>query len=104
MARTHAPYGKPTMAGDAEAVAIAGLRFLAGEPERLERFLSLAGLSPDTLREAAGTPGFLSAVLDHIAADESLLFAFAETEGLTPAGVESARVALGRVVGYDFGA
>jgi hypothetical protein len=65
----------------AEALAIEALGFIAADPDRLERFLSLHGLSPDNLRAAAAQPGFFAAVLDHLAADESLLLAFAENAG-----------------------
>lgn len=68
----------------AEALAIDGLTFLAAEPERLDRFMTLCGLSPVNLRTAAGSPGFLSAVLDHLAQDERLLLGFAEQSNCDP--------------------
>ena len=77
-------------APDPEAVAIEALSFLAGDPERLARFLSLSGLGPETLRAAAAEPGFLAQVLDHVAGDESLLLAFAATAGLAPEAVAAA--------------
>jgi hypothetical protein len=78
----------------AESMAIAALGFLAAEPERLDRFLALSGLGLHNLRQAAASPGFLAAVLDHLAADERLLVAFAAAEGLDPGAVASARDAL----------
>jgi hypothetical protein len=78
----------------AESMAIAALGFLAAEPERLARFLALSGLGPHKLRQAATSPGFLAAVLDHLAADERLLVAFAATEGVDPGAVAGARDAL----------
>ncbi|WP_034996393.1 DUF3572 domain-containing protein [Beijerinckia mobilis] len=60
----------------AESLAIGALSFLAADPDRLGRFLSLSGLTPETLRAAAAEPGFLGAVLDHLCSDESLLLAF----------------------------
>ena len=78
----------------AESMAIAALGFLAVEPERLARFLALSGLGPHNLRQAATSPGFLAAVLDHLAADERLLVAFAAAQGVDPAAVTSARAAL----------
>ena len=71
----------------AEALAVAGLMYLAADMERLEPFLSLSGLNPGNLRSAAADPGFLRAVLEHIAADERLLLAFAAEEGRNPADV-----------------
>ncbi len=81
-------------APSAEAVAIDALSFLASEPERLGRFLSLTGLGPETIRQAAASPGFLAAVLDHSASDETLLLAFASNAGLDPAVVGQAAAAL----------
>ena len=78
-------------AQDPEVIGLAALGFLAGEPDRLMRFLSLTGLALEDLREQAGEPRLLAAVLDHLLADESLLFLFAESEALHPADVAAAR-------------
>lgn len=75
----------------AESIAIEGLIFLAGNPARLDRFLALAGLGWDNLRAAAGEPGFLAGVLDHLASDESLLLSFAASVGRAPATIAKAR-------------
>jgi hypothetical protein len=75
----------------AESVAIQALTFLADEPDRLARFLSLTGLTPESLRTASGEPNFLLGVLDHIAGDETLLCAFAEQVGSHPELVAAAR-------------
>jgi Protein of unknown function (DUF3572) len=75
---------------DAESIAIKGLSFLAGDPERLGRFLAMTGLGPENLREAAASPGFLGSVLAHLAEDESLLLAFAAEAGLRPEHVARA--------------
>jgi len=76
---------------DAEALALQALGFLASEPERLEPFLASTGLGPGTLRAAAAQPGFLLAVLDHIAAADSLLLEFAANAGIDPQLVVTAR-------------
>lgn len=78
----------------ATELAIAALGFLGGEEERLARFLALTGLGPQSLRAAAREPGFLLAVLDHVASDEDLLLAFADAHGLDPQDVQRARAAL----------
>jgi Protein of unknown function (DUF3572) len=78
----------------ATALAIAALTFLAAETERLERFLALTGLGPQSLRAAAREPSFLLGVLDHVASDESLLLAFANENGTDPEEVGRARDAL----------
>ena len=46
----------------AEALGIQALAYLAGDPERLGRFLALSGLGPETIRAAAHDPGFLAGV------------------------------------------
>src|SRR5262245_51311795 len=78
----------------AEALAVRALGFIAAEPERLGRFLALTGIGPESIREAARQPGFLLGVLDHLAADETLLLAFANENGIDPDQVALAREAL----------
>lgn len=68
----------------AEDMAIKGLAFLAGDDERLQRFLALSGLDPAHLRQAAAEPGFLAGVMAHLAADETLLLQFAAEIGAAP--------------------
>jgi hypothetical protein len=79
----------------AESLAVQALSFLAGEPERLARFLALTGIGPDRIRTAASTPGFLAGVLDHVASEDALVTAFATQAGVKPAEVERARRILG---------
>ncbi|WP_395666411.1 DUF3572 domain-containing protein [Methylocella sp.] len=78
----------------AETLAIEALGHIAGDETTLERFLSLSGLSPETLRAAAAEPGFLAGVLDFLAGDESLLLAFAANAGRDPAEITRARETL----------
>jgi hypothetical protein len=85
-------HGKPGRPGlDPEVLGLSALGFLAAEPERLVRFLTLTGTTLEDLRERAGEPALLAAVLDHLLSDESLLFLFAEAEALHPAEVAAAR-------------
>ena len=91
MARNRAPAATREAA---ETIAAQALSFLAGEPERLTRFLAESGLDVARLRAAAQEPGFLAGVLDHLASDESLLIAFASEAGMTPADVDRARITL----------
>ena len=79
----------------AEQLAIAALGFIADEPERLGRFLAMTGLGPGSLRNAAREPYFLAGVLDHVAADETLLVAFAAQHEVDPDAVMRARDELG---------
>ena len=53
----------------AENLAISALAFLAADPERLGRFLSLTGIGPEAIRKSAREPAFLAGVLDHVVSD-----------------------------------
>ena len=64
---------------------------LAEEPERLGRFLSLTGINPESLRDAANEPNFLLGVLDYVASDDLLLQEFATQRGIAAALVMKAR-------------
>jgi hypothetical protein len=74
----------------AEDMAIKGLGFIAGEDERLSRFLALSGIDPAHLREAAAEPGFLAGVMAYLGSDEGLLLAFAAEIGAAPEEVGAA--------------
>ncbi len=78
-------------ADNAEALALRALAYVAGDEERLRRFLLLSGLTLDELRDRAGDPRTLSGVLDHLMSDERLLMAFAEAEEIDPALIPSSR-------------
>jgi hypothetical protein len=79
----------------AEMLAIQALGFIAEDPERLAGFLASTGIPAEEIRAAAGEPGFLAGVLEHMLGDESLLIAFALSAGIDPAEVARARSALG---------
>ena len=82
---------RPEERAAAEALAIAALAFIAGEPERLGRFLAMSGIGPESIRAAAREPQFLLGVLDYLAADELLLIAFAAENTIPPGAVMEAR-------------
>ena len=86
---------------EAEALALAALAFLAAEAERLDQFLALTGLNPNNFREAAAEPGFLAAVLDHLAGNDRLLLAFSAEQGHDPLTIMQARLALGGASPWD---
>ncbi|MBZ0217097.1 MAG: DUF3572 domain-containing protein [Fimbriimonadaceae bacterium] len=67
-----------------EILAIKALGFLAAEPDRFERFLTLSGMTAQMVREAAGSNQFLKGVLEHILADESLLLVFCTETNIPP--------------------
>lgn len=50
----------------AETVALQALGFLAGDEDRLARFLAMTGVGPEDLKGRIGDPAFLGAVLDHL--------------------------------------
>jgi len=75
----------------AEVMAINALGFLASDADRIEAFLSLAGVSPSELRRSAGSAEFLAGVLDHLLQNESLLLEFCTTQGLDPTEPARAR-------------
>ena len=76
-------------------MAIQALTFIAGDSERLGRFLAITGIGPAQIRAAAQEPGFLIGVLDYLAGDERLLSAFAAETGVDPAQIGKALAALG---------
>ena len=75
----------------AQGLAIEALAYLASDIERLEPFLSLSGIDLANLRQVAADPAFLTAVLEHLASDETLLLAFAANAGHDPSDIDRAR-------------
>ena len=80
-----------TNSDQAELVALGALKFLASEPERFSRFLSLSGLSPGDIAALATQPDFLASVMDYLLSDEELLLEFAENDSLQPQTVAAMR-------------
>ncbi len=78
----------------AEALALQGLTFLAGDADRLTRFLTSTGIDPGDLRDWDANPGVQGAVLDHLLSDESLLLVFAAEAGVGPEEVWPAQAVL----------
>ena len=79
----------------AEGLAIQALSFIAGDSERLGRFLAVTGIGPAEIRIAAREPGFLVGVLDYIASDEQLIGPFAREADMDPADIARGRAVLG---------
>ena len=69
---------------NAETVAIQALGWIAGDEDRLARFMALAGLSVDELRIRAAEPEFLGGVFDFVLNDETLLLDFAQACDIKP--------------------
>jgi uncharacterized protein DUF3572 len=76
---------------EAERIALEALGYLVADEDRLWAFLGATGLEPGTIRQAARTPGFLVAVLDHVAANEAFLIELAATLGIKPERLMEAR-------------
>jgi hypothetical protein len=87
--------GRSGMNGEqAEIIAAQAFGFLAGDRDRIARFLQLTGLTPDALAEQAGDPAFLAGVLDHLMSDDALVLTFCANAGLRPGDVVQAHRAL----------
>jgi len=83
---------KPVMSAErAEEIAANALAFLAADAARMMQFLETTGVSLDDLRRDAGSPRMLTAVLDHLVQDESLLLVFTSSIGLPPEDIGPAR-------------
>lgn len=78
----------------AEELAVKALIFLAADEERTRRFTDISGLGLENLRAAAELPNFLAGILDYLAADESLLLAFAANSSIDPAQIQRAQAIL----------
>ena len=79
----------------AETMALEGLGFLAGRPDDFERFLTNAGLGAAELRQRAGDPDVLRAVVEFLLSDDALVTGFCEAQGLKPEDLHRANHALG---------
>lgn len=69
---------------DAERIALQGLTFLVSDPQRLVRFLSLTGLTPQELKGFGADKTLQMALLDYLLGDESLLLVFTAENALKP--------------------
>ena len=87
-------HGSALTREQAEGLAIQALTFIAGDGERLGRFLAVTGIGPAEIRSTAREPGFLAGVLEYMASDDRLIAAFAGEDNLDPADIDRARMAL----------
>lgn len=81
---------------EAEAIALNVLGFLIRDETRQERFMTLSGMDPSTLRNNASDPDFLAGILDYLLQDETLIYLFASEHNVTPEVPAQARRALDR--------
>ena len=82
-------------AEEAEALGLNVMLFLLEDEGRTRRFLAETGLDAAELREQAGQPQLLAAMLGHLLADESMLLLFSANAGIDPVDVHAAQAALG---------
>ena len=75
---------------DAQIIALKALAFLAGDEERIGRFMDATGLTPQEIRAQAAEPAFLAGVLEHLRSDQSMLLVFAESEDIVPGLIDAA--------------
>jgi len=78
----------------AQTLALKALAHLAGDGENLLRFLRISGLEPDDLKQRAGDPELLAAVIDFLLSDEALCTGFLAAERIDPRMLHAARRAL----------
>jgi len=81
----------------AATLALAALGWLLADDDRAERYLSLTGLDPDTLRAGLGDPSVLVSCLDFLANFEPDLVRAAEALAVTPEDLIAARADLSKV-------
>lgn len=69
---------------EAEVIALKALGFLASDPDRLGRFLTLSGVDLADIATVAESPEFLAGLLNHLLQDESLLLTFTAEQEMDP--------------------
>ena len=76
---------------DAIALALRALAATLGNQRLATRFLSVSGVEPPDLRQRAGDPALLAALLRFLEAHEPDLVAIAEELGVKPQALVAAR-------------
>jgi len=79
----------------AATLALDALAFVAASEGALDRLVAESGIDPASLRERAGEPGVLVAVLDFLLANEALLVEFCDGGSGDVRAVHIARHVLG---------
>lgn len=70
---------------------MAALGWMLQDEDRAQRYLSLTGLDPDSLRKGLGDPRVLASALDFLSNHEPDLLRAAEALAVTPEELISAR-------------
>ncbi|MGQ7830063.1 DUF3572 domain-containing protein [Altererythrobacter sp. Z27] len=79
-----------------QVLALAALGWILEDSDRAERFLSLTGLDPETLRAGLGDVSVLGAVMEFLANHEPDLLRCAEALAVTPEELVGAAQELAR--------
>ena len=87
---------RPTTEADPETLVLGALGWVLSDGPRADRLLSLTGLTPEALRAGLGDRAMLGAVLDFVCAHEPDLVAAADSLGVEPQAIASARDRLAR--------
>ena len=74
----------------ADTLALEALTFVASDETELSRFLGLSGLSLSDLRQRAGKPETLRAILEYVLGHEPTAKAFANAYDYRPADLAAA--------------
>ena len=82
------PGNRPT---DAHAIALLALATAVSDERRARRFLDLTGIGTDELRQRAGEPALLAALIRFLEAHEPDLVAVAEAMEVEPEALVAAR-------------
>lgn len=80
----------------AEILALDALSWLAGEEDRLSRFLAQSGIDSDALRAGAGSLEMGAAILEFLLGHEELLLGFCESAELDPRVIHAGLRALSK--------
>lgn len=73
-----------TLDREVQSLADLCLGYLAENPEELARFMGVAGYDPASLRGAVGSHQLSCGLIDHFAANETILLAFCANAGMKP--------------------
>lgn len=65
-------------------IALAGVGFLAAEPEWMDRFVALTGLGAEELKKRLDEPAVLAGVLGFVMSDDAMAEPFCQAETLSP--------------------
>ncbi|WP_131193898.1 DUF3572 family protein [Lichenihabitans psoromatis] len=98
---TRSTAGPAALQLDAEALAATTLTFLAADPDRLGDFLATSGITVDSIRDAAGQPGFATGILTFLASRDDLIVELAAQERWRPEDLGAALVKLEGDRGWD---